>query len=66
MWLKALITTTCIAVLVAVGWYASREYELAQQRDLRERLRACVAEKLATVEGMTGEIAGLQCAFIVE
>lgn len=65
MWLKALIAMTCVAILVAIGWFGWREYQLSEERAAEEAMRQCITEKLASVEGMTVRLAGLQCAFIL-
>ncbi len=66
MWLKALVATTCVAVLIALGWFGWREYKLAEERSAREAMMDCIQEQMQSIEGMTAELAGLQCAFIVD
>ena len=65
MLIKALVATTCIAILIAVGWLGWREYLLAQDRAARQEMVDCIRRQMLSIEGMTGELAGLQCAFIL-
>ena len=65
MWLKALIATTCVAILISLGWFGWREYHLSEERAAREEMMQCIKKQMQDIDGMTGELAGLQCAFIL-
>lgn len=64
MWFKGLVATTCVAILGTIAWLGWQEYQSQKRTAEREEMRHCIREKVATVEGMTDEIAGLQCAFV--
>ncbi len=66
MWLKVLVATTCVTILIALGWFGWREYKLAAERADREAMMDCIKQQMQSIEGMTAELAGLQCAFIVD
>lgn len=66
MWLKALVATTCVAILMTIGWLAWTEYGRAEERAVRKAIIDCIDEQMQSIEGMTAELARLQCAFIVE
>ena len=65
MWLKVLISTTCVAIMIAIGWFGWREYELHKERAAREEMMQCIRKQMQEIDGMTAELAGLQCAFIL-
>lgn len=65
MWLKALIATTCLAILIALSWLGWREYKLAEERNARKEMVDCINKQMQSIDGMTAELAGLQCAFIL-
>lgn len=65
MWLRALVSATCVAILVALGWFGWREYTASEERAAQEEMMDCIRQQMKSIEGMSAEVAGLQCAFIL-
>lgn len=64
--MKALVATTCVAILVALGWFGLREYELSQERAAEAKMLQCIRNQMSSIDKMTAELAAMQCAFIVD
>lgn len=60
------MATTCVAVLLAVGWFGWREYNLQNERAAREAIRQCIRDRLAASDEMTEKLASLACALTGE